>query len=94
MLYDKTATVRDRSGATLATVPCDLWRNDSSDSAVGEVLNWSGVCQQTAAAVGALVGKSNRLLVVDGSEYRVIDAVASRVLPNIVLTLRQVSASG
>lgn len=91
--FRSTGQVKDRAGAVLAQVACAAWAQGGTATEVGQAYNYTGVCD--LAGFDALVGKQNRLLVVDGEEYRVVDATPrTTALPHIELALLKVRASG
>lgn len=82
--------VRDRDGTVLlAVVPCQVWR-DASGTAIDTGESYDYACWMHADGSAALVEEDNRLLVVDGTEYRVVDALSFDVMPHLELALRRV----
>lgn len=87
------AEVQDRAGAVLAQTQANVWQErTSSPSSVGEDYDYVGLIDSDAA--DALVGQRNRVLVVEGRRYNVVDAVAHRDLPHVEVSLRVVDPDG
>jgi len=91
--FDGEGTVTDRGGVTLATIRARVWKDRGSSNDVGQAQEFTGVVwpEDTAAQ---LVGQQNRLLTVEGVEYRVVDAIHYPMLGYVGVSLRQVLADG
>ena len=85
--------ILDRDDTVLATSRGRAWRLGRSDAtAAGQRYDSSGVVD--IGANDALVNHQNRILRMDGTDFRVIDATPNPILGYIDLALVRVQADG
>ena len=85
--------VLDREDTVLATSRGRAWRLGRSDAtAGGQRYDSSGIVD--IGANDALVNHQNRILRIEGTDYRVVDANANPILGYIDVALVQVQADG
>lgn len=80
-----------KHGSTdLAQIELSIWPAGEQTTNTGEAYDFTGEAQEEAAE--HLVGKPNRMIVVDGVRYTVVSAFLHGYVPHVELRLRQVEA--
>lgn len=93
-MFITTGELRTKGGEAIAgwdKVECSIWPAGDRTTSAGESYDYSGQAERDAADE---LARPNRMLVVDGTAYTIVSAVAMDILPHVELRLRRSGAAG
>jgi hypothetical protein len=83
--FDKTGTIKHGS-TDLGEISLSIWPSGESTTPAGEAYDWEGEAHEDSAEL--LVGKGNRMILVEGQRYAVVSAFFNGYVPHVELRLR------
>jgi hypothetical protein len=94
VIWKDRADVYTQGGADPVAegLKCSIWPAGKRTTRTGAAYDWTGQAQLADQA--ELVGKANRTLLIDGTRYKLIEALPMTILPHVELRLLEVRPAG